>query len=924
MSNGEDTIATSDYRFLPLDILEEQLKWAGYTGSNGAIVRQYDYLTETAGRQCADLIAFADPLRCDISTACVAVELMSDEQDRLPRLQNLSYVGVPIVLIALPSKVEIWPVVSPGVGVQTRPLERLPYARLPEYFRQHRTELTPRSLLNAKQGVRQLSFIDVDSTLEVFARTTTKRTLLRQFTEAIGSFNRETRKRYSQAVTRSAIWVLAACILQDKLSYQNNIYSDFRAVDSVVPLLETAQGFFPNYFTSVWEYIDEIGIEAVEDFYEALGREFTFRSLTNDMLAYLYENTLVDKEMRDNLGVYYTPQRPIAERILQRLPVEDVPREERTVLDGTCGSGNLLLAAYDRLLHLLPPRWTSRDRHEYLLRHIWGIDIDPFACEIARLSLLLYSLPEGDSWRVKEGNVFEVDLQQLFGGRPSVIIGNPPFKEPRSTEGKRIQRAALVLDRYLEWLKPNGLLGVVVPKTFLQNASGKSTRSHLLKRFDVMEVWHLPEGTIPSSSVGTAVILARKLQKARSSVPTGLTRVERVGRIERQPNSLQQEDPVSTHVAPYLVSQKRWFDDTEVRMGSSIFDPIWDRIAEAFPTVDPRFGKLFNGVQVGKQARLTHLSERPLGDGWKAVLNKNTHGTVLSPFQLYPARQTEKYIRYPSEELQWPRSQSHFDYHSKVVMNATRNPKSPWRLIAAVDRQRLVVSENFHYGLPQGASAEELATILNSTVANAWFSSRNYQRKINLSVLKELPFPYFSEHQRNEINSLVRQAESLHDTSHRQSSIKLRRELIVRLDDIVFDAYGIDNEEKQQICSWMSRFRRPGFSQGKETSLNEVRSIPYRGRRWEVTCEVESISADHKAVALWVLGSSDSDSSVEVPIPDLMPGWALRPGTGFVATVPWDQRYLTDIAQYEWLDFRPLEYGHLSEEELVSSLSEQR
>lgn len=727
-------------------------------------------MTETAGRQHVDLIAFADVQHFDISTACIAVELKLSKQNHLAILEKLSYAGAPIALFALTNHVEVWPVVSPGSQLPEAP-QRLSYKQLPNYFRQHKEELSPRSLLNAKQGGRQLSFIDVDSSLEGFARATTKKTLVKQFTGAIASVPREIRADYPEDITRLAIWVLAARILQDKLGYQHDVYGDFRAVESIVPLLETAQNFFPNYFTGVWEHIEQVGTEALENFYEGLSREFTFRSLTNDMLAYFYENTLVSKEMRENLGVYYTPQKTIAERILRRLPVEDLPLEERTVLDGTCGSGNLLLAAYDRLSNLLPYRWTHDERHEYLVQRIWGIDIDPFACEIARLSLLLYSLPEGNSWNIKSGDVFQDTPQDLFGGRPSVIVGNPPFKEPRSVEGKRVQTAALILDRYLEWLKPNGLLGVVVPITLLQNESGRDVRNRLLSNFDVMEVWHLPEGTIPGSSAATAVILARKLSQLRSQVDVRLTRIEKLGREQID----SQQELSRAYTAPYLISQEHWFSERQSKMESSPFDHIWDRVSSNLPAIDPHFCGIFNGVIPGRQARSTHFSKEPIGERSRKVLYKNTKGDVLKPFQINWANQTTKYIKYPSNELERPRSPEHFELRSKLVMNATRNLNSPWRFYAAIDTQRLIVTENFHYILPREASVEELVAVLNSMVANAWYSSFNYQRDINLTQLKQLPFPYFSEQQSKEILLLVRQIQrEVQSSAPQQAAEKVR------------------------------------------------------------------------------------------------------------------------------------------------------
>ena len=917
MSSGKVTVATGAHMSAPLDLLEEQLKQVGYSGSSGATVRQYDYLTETAGKQRADLVAFGNSRHFDISTACVAVELWTGERDRQFELEKLRYVGAPIALLASTDYVEVWPVVSPGSRLPERP-ERLTYGRLQNYFHQHKEELAPRSLLNAKQGGRQLSFMDIDSSLEVFARTTTKKTLIKQFTEAIALVPEDIRTKYPEDVARLAIWVLAARILQDKLGNQHDVYSDFRTVQTVVPLLETAQAFFPNYFAGVWEHIAQVGTGVLESFHEGLSREFTFRSLTNDMLAYFYENTLVNKEMQENLGIYYTPQKTIAERILHRLPIEDLPLEKRIVLDGTCGSGNLLLAAYDRLLDLLPHRWTSQTRHEYLLQRIWGIDIDPFACEIARLSLLLYSLPEGDSWKVRAGDVLEDTPQELFGAGPSIIVGNPPFQE--RAVGKRVQKAAVVLDRYLEWLEPNGLLGVVVPITFLHNSSGKDTRNRLLKNFDVMEVWHLDEGAFPGSSVATAVILGRKLPQLRSRANAGLARIEKVGQIEQELVG-PQRDLVGKYTIPYLVSKEDWIYDPQLRMESSVFDHIWRRIDAAFPPIAPHFCGIFNGIKPGKGARLTHFSDEWQGKGWQPILYKNMHG-ALSPFQIGWESQSPKFVKYPSDELERPRNPLHFEHPKKVITNATRNPNSPWRFYAATDTQRLIVTENFNYILPREASAEELTAVLNSTLANAWFSSRNYQRDVNLSHLKELPFPYFSEQQSNDICELVHRIESLLRSTDSHAVERLHQ-CVEDLDNMIFDAYDVNETERKKISSWMNQFQRPGQWWTDAASTHRSPLAPYRGRRWEITCEVNSVSADDGTMSLWVLGSDDSDNAVELPIPDSMPGWALRPGVAFVASMPWEQRYQTNLAEANWLDFHSLEYGHLSEEDLISLLTEQ-
>ena len=75
-------------------------------------------------------------------------------------------------------------------------------------------------------------------------------------------------------------------------------------------------------------------------------------------------------------------------------------------MDGTCGSGSLLLSACKRLEDLASYEKTEFDRHDYLTRMIEGYDIDKFASEVARLSLLLYSLPYGNKWDIHAGDCF--------------------------------------------------------------------------------------------------------------------------------------------------------------------------------------------------------------------------------------------------------------------------------------------------------------------------------------------------------------------------------------------------------------------------------------------------------------------------------------------------------------------------------------
>ena len=128
-------------------------------------------------------------------------------------------------------------------------------------------------------------------------------------------------------------------------------------------------------------------------------------------------------EVKKAGGVYYTPSY-IVDYIVQntvgRLLEGKTPKEAArlTVLDPACGSGSFLVGAYRHLLewHLKQYeedgpekhkkemfqaaggvwRLTTAEKKRILLNNIYGVDIDPQAVEVTKLSLLLKVL-EGES-----------------------------------------------------------------------------------------------------------------------------------------------------------------------------------------------------------------------------------------------------------------------------------------------------------------------------------------------------------------------------------------------------------------------------------------------------------------------------------------------------------------------------------------------
>ncbi len=139
---------------------------------------------------------------------------------------------------------------------------------------------------------------------------------------------------------------------------------------------------------------------------------------------------------------------------------------EIKVFDPACGSGNFLIVAYKelRLLEMDVIRaLLQRDPQSFLMSRIhldqfYGIEIDDFACEIARLSLWLAehqlnkqweehigsappALPLRSSGKIWSGNSLQTDWHTICPKSTDdevYVIGNPPFLgTSRRSDGQR-------------------------------------------------------------------------------------------------------------------------------------------------------------------------------------------------------------------------------------------------------------------------------------------------------------------------------------------------------------------------------------------------------------------------------------------------------------------------------------------------------
>jgi len=283
---------------------------------------------------------------------------------------------------------------------------------------------------------------------------------------------------------------------------------------------------------------DESALQLALDF-----QVYDFSYIPIETLSVVYEQFLhaVDadepRSRGREQGAYYTPV-PLVDFVLteldQRLPLQ----LGRRVLDPACGSGAFLVQCYRRLVERerkrrLPGALSPDDLRNLLVEHIFGVDRDPDACQIARLSLTLalldnvelddldgnpdFRLPDLGRHNVIAGDFFDTEIPWQTKCSHTTfdwIVGNPPWvsitpsdagryetgqwpwghvwKWLSAPERKRVfpvggnQAAEAFAWKVTEHLRDDGVIGLVLPAMSLFNDASKRFRAKL---FSSTHVW---------------------------------------------------------------------------------------------------------------------------------------------------------------------------------------------------------------------------------------------------------------------------------------------------------------------------------------------------------------------------------------------------------------------------------------------------
>jgi hypothetical protein len=384
---------------------------------------------------------------------------------------------------------------------------------------------------------------------------------------------------------------------------------------------ETGIAEAPDKITPNLEIDDKVVKPILQGLYFEYGSPYHFGVMPVEILGTVYERFLgkvirlteghqakVEEkpEVRKAGGVYYTPsyivdyivKNTVGKQVKGKSPAQLAGGKREPpfrVLDMACGSGSFLLGAYQCLLdHSLSwyldnrpethkkavfkdPRngiWRLmiEEKKRILIAHIFGVDIDPQAVEVSKLSLLLKVL-EGETDQtfgeqikifqeralpslaenIKCGNsligpdyftgklipdsdelkrVNPLDWKQAFpeamkAGGFDCVIGNPPYvrQESLGAEFKEYAQKkftsyagtadlyAYFIEKAHSMLREGGSFGMICSNKFMRANYGKPLRSFIAKHTTLNQIVDFGELPIfEKAATFPAIILTQKAE----------------------------------------------------------------------------------------------------------------------------------------------------------------------------------------------------------------------------------------------------------------------------------------------------------------------------------------------------------------------------------------------------------------------------
>ena len=708
-----------------------------------------------------------------------------------PNIEDFTALGAPHIFVIHLSDDEVyrWKMID----AKPKPIESFKVEAFIDTIRRNGEEWGPESILRAKSlsnynQSQQLDFFD-RGLLPVLEREVHQkldrlfdRTLSTAITAHRALTSRELNNNEYRGLFRLVFRLVAAKLLADRQ------YPGEWLNYNVVSTLNKVNDFYFNESKPENIILDN---EIQQLVWDEIRSGFHLQNLSLEALAYVYENTFVSSETRKQFGTHATSPE-VAEFVVKQLPFESIPDPfERTVFEPFAGHAPFLTASLGRLRSLLPSDMSIEDRHKYFVNMLYGIELDSFACEIARYSLILADYPNPNGWQIKEDDIFTSPIFDQYLKKVNIVLCNPPFGQFTELERKKYSdlrttnKAIEAILRVLEY--PPQMLGFVLPRSFTDGAIYKTVRQKLAETYGNISLVALPDIAFQYSEAETVVILASEQEKsdARHWQRIFISKEDYPGFWDRGQPTWQDEEVLTNPVEndphlwkhPLIKNLTKHFknfsilkDATEIHRGIEYLGPVSEHVSDSYK---PGFEKGLQKIDDGLQPYLI--------DGSKYL-------------DLEPSVMRTKAYLHP-----WNTP--------KVIVNAARISRGPWRLVAAIDDSGLICYQRFHgVWAKDNFPLEIIAAILNGPVANALLSASGKSRDNLQRDLYSIPLPRLTT---EDIDWLIHLVQKYRKMAVSRNSSNELDAIVAQINVVVLSGYALPYWLESELLDYIGHLEQP-------------------------------------------------------------------------------------------------------------------
>lgn len=388
-----------------------------------------------------------------------------------------------------------------------------------------------------------------------------------------------------------------------------------------------------------------------------------------------------------------------------------------------------------------------------------------------------------------------------------VVIGNPPYVRVSDKnmlnyfiaryhhQDYQKDLYLLFLEKFKQLLVTGGMVGVIVPNTWLQSINYRNIRKYIVSEYFWHRVLHIKEPVF-KAVVDTHIVIFEKNNFIKNNdVKIDILQNNKI--IEHQ--TINQYDlPANGEVINILANKNEKALFEKIKQNSILIKEICNVYNGVKPFEKGKGTPPQTARTMKEKPFVVENQPKPEGENWMPLIR----GRLMNRYVNY--WNNNSWINY-GKWLAAPRDPKIFKAEEKIIVRQTGDS-----IIATMIYKGMIARDNLHLILSEKEELKFILGILNSKLTDFYYNQINPEKgealaQVKKSHVEHLPIPFVSEENKlvkTKIIDCVNQLLALNDEKlelklpSKIDQINRRIEFLTdRIDQLVYQLYGLTEEE---------------------------------------------------------------------------------------------------------------------------------